>query len=179
MSRNSQPLTVEYLLVGILSQKPMHGYDLFKYLNTDPVLSQIWAVKQSMLYAMLDKLEQLKLLESSILPSSTLPVKREFRATRSGQMAFQEWVTVPVDRPRDFRQEFLAKISYLLRTDLDQARTLLETQRDICMQWLEYHQQHSAESEDEYALKVILDYKQSQMEAILNWIQFCLQSVPL
>ena len=73
--------------------------------------------------------------------------------------------------------EFLAKLSFLLRLDRNQARILLMRQRDICNQWLEIHQQHSAESEDDPTLKVVLDYKQSQMESILNWIDYCLQGI--
>jgi DNA-binding PadR family transcriptional regulator len=148
-------------------------------LNTDPVYNQIWGVKQSMLYAMLEKLDQIGYLESRIIPSSTLPVKREYRVTRNGEAMFKEWVTSPVDRPREIRQEFLAKVSYLLKTDLDLAKSLMEAQREVCLQWLDYHHQHYAEAEGDYALKVILDYKQSQMEAILNWIEFSLQSLPV
>ncbi len=81
MTRNSQPLSGEYILLGVLLQKPMHGYDLYKYLNTDPVINQIWTVKQSMMYAMLEKLESLGLVESRIVDSGTLPVKREYHVS--------------------------------------------------------------------------------------------------
>lgn len=179
MTRISQPLSGEFILLGVLLQKPMHGYDLYKYLNTDPVLNQIWTVKQSMMYAMLEKLESLGLVESRIVDSGTLPVKREYHVSEVGENAFMDWITTPVDRPREIRVEFLAKLSFLLRADREQARTLLERQRDICNQWLEFHQQHSAESEDDPTLKVILDFKQSQMVSILNWIEFNLQVLPV
>ncbi len=179
MSRNSQPLSGEYILLGVLLQKPMHGYDLYKYLNTDPVLNQIWTVKQSMMYAMLEKLETLGLVESRIVDSGTLPLKREYHVSAQGENAFSEWTTTPVERPREIRVEFLAKLSFLLRSDRSQARTLLERQREVCTQWLEIHQQHSAESDDDPTLKIILDYKQSQMESILNWTEFCLQGLSI
>lgn len=177
MTRNSQPLSGEYILLGALLQKPMHGYDLYKYLNTDPVINQIWTVKQSMMYAMLEKLESLGLVESKIVDSGTLPVKREYHVSGVGENAFMDWMTTPVERPREIRVEFLAKLSFLLQADREQARILLERQRNICNQWLEIHQQHSAESEDDPTLKVVLDYKQSQMESILTWIDYCLQGI--
>ena len=34
-------------------------------------------------------------------------------------------------------------------------------------------------SDDDPTLKIILDYKQSQMESILNWTEFCLQGLSI
>ena len=45
------PLTLEYILLGLLAERSMHGYDLFRELQGRTGLAMIWHVKQSMLYA--------------------------------------------------------------------------------------------------------------------------------
>src|SRR5438093_383044 len=52
-----QPLTVEHALLGFLQQQPMHGYEIYQHLAGLAGLGLVWQVKQSHLYALLDKLE--------------------------------------------------------------------------------------------------------------------------
>ena len=52
-----QPLTVEHALLGFLHERPMHGYEIHQHLAGLAGLGLVWQVKQSHLYAMLDKLE--------------------------------------------------------------------------------------------------------------------------
>lgn len=178
MSRLSQPLSFEYILLGFLSEQPLHGYDLFKTLNTDPNINQIWMVKQSMLYAMLEKLEEMNLLSSEMISQGSYPTRKQYSITETGQSVFEEWRIRPVEYPREIRQEFLAKFYFAYRVGRNEARILLERQQLVCQNWLELHQQHVAETENDPFNHFIIDFKQSQMESILGWINYCLESMP-
>jgi DNA-binding PadR family transcriptional regulator len=178
MSRVSQPLSFEYILLGYLSEQPMHGYDLYRLLNTDPSMSQIWSVKQAMLYAMLDKLEEVGFLHSEMLLQGSYPARKQFSITESGLAAFREWVAQPVEHPREIRQEFMARLYFAHRMGRIETRSLLKRQEQVCLQWLELHNQHAAETEDDPFCLILIDYKQAQMESILGWVKYCLRSIP-
>ena len=64
--RRQSPLTNEYILLGFLHQQSGYGYDIYKELNGLVGLALVWHVKQSQLYALLDKLEMDGLLKSAI-----------------------------------------------------------------------------------------------------------------
>lgn len=177
MPRIAQPLSIEYILLGVLLQKPMHGYDLYKYLNTDPVLGQIWNIKQSLLYAMLDKLEELELVCSELLNTGSLPVKREYQITGKGENAFWEWANSPVVHPREMRMEFLAKLTFVYQIDRQKAVDLLQSQREVAFNWLENLHQRMAEEDSDIPTKMVLDYKQSQIEAMITWLDFNIENI--
>jgi DNA-binding PadR family transcriptional regulator len=177
MSRVSQPLSFEYILLGYIYEQPMHGYDLYRLLNTDPSMNQIWSVKQAMLYAMLDKLEEMGYLHSEMLNQGSYPVRKQFSITESGSAAFREWVGQPVDHPREIRQEFMARLYFSFRLGRQEARLLLARQQQVCMQWMELHSQHAAELDDDPFSVILIDYKQAQMESILDWVNYCLGSI--
>ena len=52
--RRSAPFNLEFILLGFLSQRAMHGYDLYKTLVQGGGVGLVWRVKQSQLYALLD-----------------------------------------------------------------------------------------------------------------------------
>ena len=64
--RSSQPLTTEYILLGLIAGRAVHGYDLFRELQADAGLAMIWRVKRSLLYALLDKLAARGYLAASL-----------------------------------------------------------------------------------------------------------------
>jgi DNA-binding PadR family transcriptional regulator len=179
MSRISQKFTNEFILLGFISEQPMHGYDLYKLLNTDGNISQIWSVKQAMLYAILDKLEESGFLTSQTVSSGNYPNRKQFHITSVGQDALQEWLETPVSRPWEIRQEFLGKFYFAYRKDRKAARILLDKQKSVCEQWLEIHQQHISETDEDPFTRYILDFKQAQMQFIYDWIQYTLESMPV
>ncbi len=178
MSRASQPLSFEYILLGFLAEQPMHGYDLFRLLNTDPNICQIWTVKQAMLYAMLEKLEEIGYLHSEIQVQESYPARKQYSITESGLASFHEWMLQPVDHPREIRQEFMARLFFAYRSSRHEARELLLRQKQVCTGWMELHGQHAAEADEDPFSHILLDFKQAQMDSILEWVNYCLGSMP-
>jgi DNA-binding PadR family transcriptional regulator len=103
-------LTIEHALLGILQQGPLHGYQLHQRLSDPAGLKRVWYVKQAQLYALLWKLEEAGYITSSIQQQETRPPRRVFHLTDSGDEAFKTWLYSPVQRPRQVRQEFQAKL---------------------------------------------------------------------
>jgi len=177
MPRTTQPLSSEYILLGFLSEGPMHGYEIFKAIQTNPDINQIFSVKLSLLYAMLEKLEEMGLVNHEVIDIGTLPVRRVYAINSNGMDAFVEWRGTPVDHPREIRQEFLARLYFAYSSGKQASRELLSRQLDVCRQWQQLHQVHISETEGDVFSRVLLDFKQSQIDSISNWIEFTLGSL--
>jgi DNA-binding PadR family transcriptional regulator len=156
----------------------MHGYDLYKLINTDPNIGEIWMVKQAMMYAMLEKLEEQNLLSSEMINLGNYPIRKQYTVTDYGRSVFEEWKACPVEHPREIRQEFMARFYFSYRSSRQEARNLLKKQKQVCLQWLEMHQQHASETEADGFSHFLIDFKQAQMESILQWVDYCLGSLP-
>ena len=54
-------LSFEFVILALLIPGPKHGYDIYKEMEAWTGLEEVWKLKQSMLYADLNKLEKLGL----------------------------------------------------------------------------------------------------------------------
>ncbi|MCC6147866.1 MAG: PadR family transcriptional regulator [Anaerolineaceae bacterium] len=172
--RPQSPLTFEFVLLGLLEQRPMHGYDLFKALDRLEGVGLVWRVKQSRLYALLDRLEGEGLLSGKVVPSQNRPDRREYQLTEEGHARFETWRASPVGHLRDVRQEFLARLYFALQAGQDSARSLVSAQRDCCRRWMdEMAAQAVLLGEDRLYEILVLRYRISQAGALLEWLDVC------
>ena len=174
MPRKSTPLTLEFVLLGLVNESPAHGYDLHKKLAGLEGLSLIWHVKQSRLYALLDKLESLGLLVSRQVSGGSLPVKKEYYITEPGRQRFASWMSSPVERSRDIRQEFLARLYFAQKAGIETAEGLLQRQKELCLVWLQSITSRFDELDESNNFEqVVFQYRIAQIEAVLNWLDYC------
>jgi DNA-binding PadR family transcriptional regulator len=174
MPRSSDPFTLEYVLLGILDQHPQHGYDLYRQLSALHGIRLIWNLKQSMLYALLDKLEADGLLVGQLIAGESRPVRREYHLTDEGRQAFLTWRQSPVQHGREMRQDFLARLYFASQTGLPAALTLIEQQKQVCLQWrkgmqAEYEAAAAAATYDRF----VLSFRLSQVQSMLDWLESC------
>ena len=173
MARSQNPLSLEYILLGFLYQDPIHGYDLYKKINSLESISLVWHIKQNLLYAQLDKLKENGLLTSNIVPGEAYLMRKEYRITSAGRRAFLNWVTTPVSHGRDMRQEFLAKLYFAQSLSTETSRTLIEKQKAECAGWLSSLQAYLSKTEaDQTFEKMIFQYRISQTKAMIEWLTY-------
>jgi DNA-binding PadR family transcriptional regulator len=170
--RRASPIALEYILLDLVDQKPRHGYEIFKELEKLEGIGLIWHLKQSQLYALLEKLENQGLLAGRILPGENRPDRKELRLTEPGKQQLEEWADIPVDSPRDMRQMFLAKLNHL--NWLHSARriwSLVDKQKSTCLRWetdlLAQMEKIPAGSDFTCA---VLDYRLRQVQACRDWL---------
>jgi DNA-binding PadR family transcriptional regulator len=167
--RKANPLTLEYILLGFLFQHPMHGYDLYKTISTDHGISNIWLVKRSELYALLNKLEAEGLLFSNQVPVDHYPPRREYRLTETGVQAFQNWVRQPVMHARELRQEFMARLYFALSTGKLPALELINSQKAVCQEWLNHL---PGQGEDTF-ISLVNTYRENTIKSLIAWLEIC------
>ena len=174
MPRASSPLTLEYILLGIIDQKPMHGYDLHKALSELEGISLIWSIKQSRLYALLDKLETQGYLKSALVPGEAHPLRKEFRLTKEGKRSLKAWIGSPVQHGREMRQDFLARLYFASREGKEKSLHLIRDQERVCQGWLqELEEQVSSLDESHNYEALVYQFRISQTLAMLDWLALC------
>jgi DNA-binding PadR family transcriptional regulator len=172
MPRQTSPLSIEYVLLGFLDQEPIHGYDLFKKLHSFEAIGLVWQIKQSQLYALLERLEAEGLVTSSIIPGDSHANRKQFHITSVGRQTFYAWRGSPVQHGRDIRMEFLAKLYFAINQDVQVTIDLIDEQHNHCLEWLADLQLSLEKTEEsqEYE-RIVFGYRISQIQAILKWLE--------
>jgi DNA-binding PadR family transcriptional regulator len=172
MPRSSSPLSIEFVLLGLLDQEPVHGYDLFKRLNSLEPVGLVWRIKQSQLYAIMDRLEVEDLVVSTIIPGESHPNRKQYSLTKSGRSEFEVWRGSPVEHGREIRMEFLAKIYFTLRKNTETTLALIDAQRAACVTWIDKLEQTLSETpESQVYERIVFQYRLAQMNAIIDWLE--------
>jgi PadR family transcriptional regulator AphA len=172
MKRSTSHL--EYALLGLLARTPAHGYELNKQLKTLPALGRVWYLKQANLYALLDKLEGQGLIEVQRLDETGYPPRKIYALTSAGEKALSSWVKMPVDRPREMRQEFLLRLYFARQHSHQAASELLEKQRQILEGWLEEIQKSIADLPPEETFQnLVLEYRLRLSVTTIGFLDWC------
>jgi PadR family transcriptional regulator, regulatory protein AphA len=171
-------LGVEHALLGLLRQRSMHAYEMYQRLSAVDALRLVWRLKQSHLYALLAKLEADGLVTSSTETQGTRPPRRMLWLTPAGEDAFAQWIAEPVRHGRDFRLEFLAKLYFATQVGANATRELLDQQRAACQGWIRDLETQGAASDPERPFeRLIYQFRVTQIEAILRWLDTCEQAL--
>jgi PadR family transcriptional regulator, regulatory protein AphA len=172
--RQQSPFSFEYVLLGIIYLHPIHGYELFKEISQLEGIALIWRVKQSQLYALLDKLEIEGFIESTLIPNESHPPRKQYNLTDGGRASFLSWVQTPVNHGRDVRQDFMARLYFASRLGKDTVARLLEQQKAVCQTWKDgVEQQLSSMTDDQSFDRLVYEYRLKQMDATLSWLDEC------
>jgi DNA-binding PadR family transcriptional regulator len=99
----------EYAILGMLSLRPMSGYDIRKTIRES--VRYFWSESYGQIYPALKRLEAQKLVERVRGAQSGRAGRQVFTLTRAGQREMQEWVAQePQMQP--FRNELLLKLFF-------------------------------------------------------------------
>jgi PadR family transcriptional regulator AphA len=175
----ASPLTVELSLLGLLNQQPMHGYDIYKQLNHLAGISLVWRIKQSQLYALLEKLETSGYLTSVIDQTEPLRPRKVYHLTEAGKMAFLDWVSSPVKHGREMRMEFLAKLYFARIEGEETLHKLVSEQSALTRGWLQIQRDLLLNTNDDTFEALVCQFRIHQIEAYLSWLDLCVNPVAI
>ena len=169
-----QPLTVEHALLGFLHQKPMHGYEVYRLLVDPAGLGLVWQVKQSHLYAMLDRLEGAGYIAGTLQAQDVRPPRRVLQLTRAGRKAYRDWLSQPMMRGHEIRLEFMAKLFFAQQEGAGPLAQLIQIQREACEAW---RGRLKAEAEATFGRSPfewrVFQFRVRQIEATIEWLDQC------
>ncbi len=171
------PLSVEWSLLGLLRQRPRHGYALHQELSNNQGLGLVWNLKQSQLYALLEKMETRGYITPT-LDTETYPPRKIYHLTDAGRAALDAWLHEPVGHGRDLRLEFLAKLYFAQLEGPRVTRTLVRRQREACRTWLRSQKQAIVTLPQAMTYETLVrEFRMGQIEAMLNWLDQCEESL--
>ena len=101
------------VVLGFLNKSRRHGYELHGKIADLSGVGNIWKLKISKLYTILNRLEKSKCVTAKSEVVQNRPTRKVFTITAKGKQLFLNWVTTPVEHGRDFRQNLLAKLFFL------------------------------------------------------------------
>lgn len=165
-------MSVRYAVLGLISQKPRHGYETRIAFESLMGGDENWEVKPAQIYTTLDRLEEARLVErSSDLGEGEEPSRRVYQITAQGEDALQEWFASPVP-PQHQRDEFFIKLIIGVASGRVKPERLIQTQRSLLFQ--EMHaatdQRDSYDPRAALAQILLLDKVIMHLEADLRWL---------
>jgi len=121
-------MSLKYALLGMLSIRPMSGYDIKKFF--DQSVGLIWNATHSQIYVQLDQMENEGLVEKRSIIQEGRPNKNLYRATDKGFRELQRWLGEPISTP-DYKDEFMLRFFFSDFLDRARLKQHLEKAREL------------------------------------------------
>lgn len=166
-------LSPEYALLGLLTRRPAHGYELHQRLIAD--LGQVWHVSLSQTYNILNRLEARGFIAGAVQEQARLPARRSFHLTAAGRRRFQTWLQSPAPcSVRTIRVEFTTRLYFAHALSPDAVPDLIEAQTAEVRSGLERLQAMLAElPPDQTFNRLGLNLRLRQLASLLDWLAEC------
>ena len=97
----------ENILLALLCERPMHGYELAQTVKTDAALRAIWRIELSEVYFLLRKLLKQGAIVAEAEAPGAGPRRVVYAPTPAGRIALEGWLTTPEKYPRNLRTALL------------------------------------------------------------------------
>jgi DNA-binding PadR family transcriptional regulator len=164
-------MSVRNAILGLLEQRPRHGYELHQAFEALVGGKQNWDVKPAQVYMTLTRLEESGLVVERALEQDGGPEKRVYALTAAGRESLAEWFATPVETQHQ-RDEFFLKLLLSLGVERAGAQRVIYIQRAHL-----YRQLHNltAQREEcnpahELAHILLMDQAIMRLEADLRWL---------
>jgi DNA-binding PadR family transcriptional regulator len=167
-------MSVRHAILGLLAQRPRHGYDLRAAFSAVVGGDENWDVKPAQIYTTLERLEEAGLVEcTSDMGEGEEPARRIYAITTQGDAVLREWFASGVV-PEHQRDEFFVKLMTALVSGEADTSRLVQTQRATLYQELHAAttMRDSYNPQTEMAQILLLDKSIMHLEADLRWLDF-------
>ncbi len=170
-------LSPEQVLLGLLNQRPAHGYELNQRLQAD--LGQVWRLGLNQTYAILGRLEERGFIQCLDAAPASQARRRRYALTESGRARFERWLGTPTPATvRAVRVEFTTRLYFAAALSPELAGRLLEEQvADTRRSCDRLTATLAALPEAEVFNRLGLRLRVRTMVSLLDWLEECRQVV--
>lgn len=166
--------TNDWAVLGLLAEKPTHGFQLAATFSKKGELGFIWKIQRPQIYRSLEYLKERNLITPVRKePGNAGPTRVLYKATRSGKNTLHAWLFAPVQHLREGRSDLLLKLAFLERRELDTS-SLLKAQQAF------FHTLHHALQQQLTTASpletIALEWRLSTAKAALTFIEQRLKS---
>jgi DNA-binding PadR family transcriptional regulator len=164
-------MSVRNALLGLLAQRPRHGYELHAAFEAVVGGEQNWDVKPAQIYTTLTRLEDGGMVMEEGIEQGGGPEKRIYAITNKGRLELAAWFATGVALEHQ-RDEFFLKLLLAIATGEANPRQIIQTQRSKLYQDLHALTGQRNRTDAHTALAQVLLYDKAIMhlEADLRWL---------
>lgn len=165
-------MSVRNTLLGLLAQRPRHGYDLHAAFEAVAGGRELWALKPAQVYTTLGRLEEGGLIAPERIAQDRGPEKQIYAITAAGRAELNAWFLTPVESEHQ-RDEFFLKLMLCIATGLAPPYAVIHTQRTGLYRELHALTRRRGGLDPASALAPILLLERAAMhiEADLRWLE--------
>jgi DNA-binding PadR family transcriptional regulator len=164
-------VSVRKAILGLLSERPRHGYMLRTAFEALVGGKEIWDVKPAQVYTTLGRLEEGGLVRHAAEDGGQGPEKRVYHITPAGEAELASWFSEGVREERQ-RDEFFVKLMLSMGAEGARPAQVIRAQRGTLFQ--ELHdltaRRNAADPRTELATIILLDKTLMHVEADLRWL---------
>jgi PadR family transcriptional regulator AphA len=128
-SERDRPLA-EWVVLGLLAERPQHGFALSRLLARGGDVGRVWSASRPLTYRAIDQLAEAGLIAPVRVESGQGPQRTVHEITAAGRAELRAWLRTPVAHIRDVRAVLLAKLLLLERAGRS-PRRLLDAQAKV------------------------------------------------
>ncbi len=170
----TRAVTVKHALLGLLAQRPMHGYELKSAF--EETVGTLWELNIGQIYNTLRSLERNGQVEMQGQEQEGRgPPRKVYAITEVGREELVRWLDEPVRQPRRLKDAFYIKLVFYRLLGLGDAQTLIWNQRQAYLQVLRQINDLRAQADakaDPFTI-LLLEGGAFHLEADLRWLDRC------
>jgi len=155
-----------YLVLGLLSERPMTGYDIKKYVNV--MLSAVTNASYGTLYPTLHKLLKEDAVKVAEIPQKGRPSKKVYSITETGQQELCGWLRKPAAADQ-VKREFLLKLYLAKNLSAQHIHSLVSNRRDQMTEKLDNLKAEKQAVNNPWQ-KWVVNYTLSLCKAEIDWL---------
>ena len=159
------PVSVPYVLLGLLEEAPRHGYELKR--GYDSLFGQSKPVKFGQIYSTLSRLERDGLIDLTGAEPGHGPDRKRYAITASGVTDLDQWLREPEPAEPQMHNVLFAKVVLALFSDREPQR-FLEAQRAEHLRRM--RELTRIKEEGSLSAALASDYALFHLEADLRWM---------
>ena len=164
-------MSVRNAILGLLAQRPRHGYELRAAFEALVGGEAIWDVKPAQIYTTLDRLEESGLVAETQSGQDGGPEKRIYGLTAQGRSELNDWFATGIEGEHQ-RDEFFIKLMLSIDDEKADPYKVIQAQRSELYKQLHELTNHrnNADPTKELARIFSLDKMIMHLEADLKWL---------
>ncbi len=159
-------MSYKYLVLGLLAERPMSGYDIKKHVKT--VLGSITTASYGTLYPTLHKLLADGDVEMQEVPQQGRPSKKVYFLTDQGKTDLRKWLLKPAAADQ-VKREFLLKLYLAKHLDGAELQAMLagrRTEAEMLLRTYEADKRNAKTAEQAW----LADFSWCLCQAEIEWL---------
>lgn len=137
---------IEYAILGLLSWRPLTGYDLKQIFRNSSTM--YWSGSNNQIYRTLVKLHEDNLVKRVIEDQGSGPSRKIYSITETGEDALRDWLLSTPELP-EIKHSFLIQLAWADRlTDEELDNLLAKYEEEINLRWIMQHEDTERNAEN-------------------------------